>query len=84
MINHKAGSRSQNPYQSHEIKNKKQQRLKLMDRYYGARPTNQDLPELTTDWVSDRIWFQKQGRGRLLLNSVAEKKTTLPQLPFPE
>lgn len=55
-----------------------------MDRYYGARPTNQDLPELTTDWVSDSVWFQKQGRGKLLLNSVAEKQTTLRQLPFPE
>lgn len=61
-------------------KKKQQQRLKHMDRHYGARPTNQDPPELATDWVSDSVWFQKQGRGRLLLNSVVKKRQRCRQI----
>lgn len=91
MINHKAGSHSQKSYQSHEIKmleqkdnkkKKQQQRLKHMDRHYGARPTNQDPPELATDWVSDSAWFQKQGRGRLLLKKRQRCRQISLQLAF--
>lgn len=63
-------------------KKKQQQRLKHMDRHYGARPTNQDPPELATDWVSDSVWFQKQGRGRLLLKKRQRCQQISLQLAF--